>query len=55
MRDVRDMPQVLLLLLLRSPALAATLQVRPGRAMTTPCAAAAVGQDADTIEIDAGT
>jgi len=48
------MPHVLLLLL-PSPALAATLEVGPGRTLTTPCAAAAVAEDGDTVQIDAGT
>lgn len=40
---------------LASPALAATLQVGPTRALSTPCAAAAVISDGDIVQIDAGT
>lgn len=51
----RTAPLLLPAVLASSPALAATLEVGPGRALTTPCAAAAVASDGDTIQIDAGT
>ncbi|MDP2305473.1 MAG: right-handed parallel beta-helix repeat-containing protein [Pseudomonadota bacterium] len=44
-----------MLLLLPAAVLAATLQVGPDKAYATPCAAAPVVQDGDTVEIDAGT
>lgn len=44
---------MLLLLPVLLPAAAATLQVGPDKAYATPCDAAAVAQDGDTIDIDA--
>lgn len=41
-------------LLLPTVTLAATLQVGPDKPYATPCAAASVAEDGDTVEIDAG-
>lgn len=53
-RLAASLPHLLALSLLARPAAAAVLQVGPGRALTTPSAAAAVAASGDTVEIDAG-